>query len=69
MHPVEIACRYAQTSETQHFKKTIGNKIKRNLLTEKNREFWKSVDEAAKEVNGWPSWKRGNVSFKIPKEI
>jgi len=36
-------------------------KLKRNLDTQKNRDFWANVDRAAKEVESWPAWMRNQV--------
>ena len=33
--------------------------ITKNKDTEKNRRFWAAVEEAAREVETWPAWKRG----------
>lgn len=39
--------------------------IRRNLSTPEQREFWRTAEEAAKEVAKWPAWKRGE-SVKEP---
>jgi len=38
-------------------------KIKRNLSTKKNREFWDDVDQTSALVGTWPGWKKISVSF------
>lgn len=30
----------------------------RNLVDEESREFWRRIDEGAREVESWPQWKR-----------
>lgn len=36
----------------------IEPKLIRNLDTPESREFWRRVQEAAKETAKWPAWKR-----------
>lgn len=33
-------------------------KLKRNTKDKESKEFWDFVDETAKEVEGWPDWKK-----------
>lgn len=37
-------------------------KIVRDLSTEENREFWRSAEEASREVATWPDWKRAGIN-------
>ena len=41
-------------------------KLKRNMTTERNREFWSFVDRAANEVKNWPDWKRTGIGVTWP---
>ena len=37
----------------------------RNRDTRQNEEYWKFVEETAKEVQGWPSWMRGERDEQV----
>jgi hypothetical protein len=39
--------------------------LKRNLSTPENREFWKSIDETARQVEHWPKWMGGEGKSPI----
>lgn len=41
-------------------------KIIRNTSTPENEKFWQAVVKNAKEVDGWPEWKKGWVRA-VPK--
>ncbi len=36
-------------------------KIKRDLSTKDNREFWKFVDKTSAEIEKWPEWKKAGM--------
>ena len=39
-------------------------KIRKNLSTQEDRDFWKSFNEASKKVEKWPKWKKEIVILK-----
>ena len=39
-------------------------KIKRNLKTQENRDFWDFVKRTAEEVDNWPEYKRHTLCHK-----
>ncbi len=41
--------------------------VKKDKSTPENREFWAAVTTAAKTVEAWPAWKRGESTVE-PKE-
>lgn len=49
-------------------------KLRRDLSTEENRKFWSEAVKVAREVEQWPSWKKGwcatpvTVSAQEPSE-
>ncbi|HEX6852980.1 MAG TPA: hypothetical protein VF139_16410 [Candidatus Polarisedimenticolaceae bacterium] len=40
----------------------------RNLQDEESREFWSNVDAGAREVDGWPEWKRRMIVGELEDE-
>lgn len=34
----------------------------RNLQDEESRDFWRAIDEGAREVDAWPDWKRRMIA-------
>lgn len=39
----------------------------RVLSQEEIRKFWAHVEKNAKEVEGWPEWKRGGLAIAVPE--
>lgn len=43
--------------------------IVRNLEDEESREFWRSIDAGAKEVDTWPDWKRRLIAGERDEDV
>ena len=43
-------------------------KVYRDVSSDENRRFWRSVDAAAERVSQWPAWKRGDNHQSPPQE-
>lgn len=41
----------------------------RNLNTEENRAFWKSIDDAVEEVKWFPKWNGGDGRLEEAREL
>lgn len=37
-------------------------KIVRNLSSDASRAFWTRIEDSAREVAGWPAWKRAGIN-------
>lgn len=37
-------------------------KIVRNMSSDDTRAFWSSVEDSAREVAGWPAWRRAGIN-------
>lgn len=37
-------------------------KIVPDLSTPESRQFWKAVENSAREVQSWPAWKRAGIN-------
>jgi len=43
-------------------------KVYRDVSSDENRRFWRSVDAAAERVSQWPAWKRGDNHKSPPQQ-
>lgn len=49
---------------------TTNQKILRDLSTTKSREYWKFVEETAREVRSWPDWLVGTgLGVRLERDI